>query len=569
MVDVTQLALPRASRRMRITALVLALAGVVSSGAVWSWRRDVERREFQQALLTESQNLHTLLARDVAAFFEVLDSIRQLHTISERISDEDFREFVEKGMRHQRAMLHAFGFAQSVPASQRQAFEDPGSENRARAPKIVERAPDGSFRPAGDRNHFFPLTYETPDGGLGVPKGYDLTCAEAEQAAIVRMMSSGSVTLGGRGWGPDRNDYLALAPILYMAAGTDGQPTSAFLMGFACGLFRPGELLAPVLQQAASRGLELKLIDGMPSAADIADPLVRLAPVQVADRLWTLRCVALPAFSSRYHTPQPLLLLLAGWAVTALVAAQLLLLARNARSVELAVKSRTADLSAANARLEKEMAERRRLEQEVLDIATQEKQRVGRDLHDSLGQKLTGAVYLSRALAQELGEAGASHGETAGRINEILKEAVAQSRRIARGLSPVDLSEGGLAQALRHLAADTSAVFGIQCTFHGDNAPALPAGPAAANLYQIAQEAINNAVRHGQATEITVLLEGGAAGGELVVEDNGIGLAPEATQKGGMGLRIMRYRAGVIGGELRIERGREGGTVVECRFPVA
>lgn len=560
--------LPRASRRMRVTAFVVAVAGLAMSLAAWSWRRDVEQREFGQALATETENLRAMLARDVGAFFDVLDSIRQLHTISERISDEDFREFVEKGMRHQRSVLHAFGFSQSVPHSRRAAFEHPGGADETRAPKLVERAPDGSFHPAAERNNYFPLTYESPDGGLGVPKGYDLTCANPEQEAVGRMMSSGTAVLGGTGWGPERRDYLAMAPILYVAPGEPGQAPSAFLMGFACGLFRPMDILEPALQQARSRGLDLKLIDGEPEPRDIANSDLRLAPLRVADRTWTVRCAALPAFVSRYRTFQPELLLLVGCALTALIAGQLLLLARTTRDIELAVKHRTADLSDANTRLEKEMGERRRLEQEVLDIATQEKQRVGRDLHDSLGQKLTGAVYLSRALTEELGDAGASQKESAARINEILKEAIAQSRRIARGLSPVDLSEGGLAQALRHLAAETSAVFGIQCDFHGENAPTLPPGPVAANLYQIAQEAINNAVRHGKATEITVLLEGAAGRGELIVEDNGSGIAPEATQKGGMGLRIMRYRAGVIGGELRIERGREGGTVVECRFTI-
>lgn len=549
--------------------MVVAVAGVALSVFAWSWRHRVERAEFNRAFAAECENLRALASRELSTHIRVLDSIRQLHTISEHISDDDFREFVEKGMLHQRAVLGAFGFARVITAAERASYENPSAADRQRSASIVERGPDGGLRPAGQRPQYFPLTYETPDGGLGVPRGFDLGSGAAEQAAILRMAQSGGFALGGRGWGPSQRACLALAPIFYFTPPQGGQPAAGFMIGFACGLLDPAIILEPVIRQAESRGLEVHLIDAPPETrADDAGPTALNLPLPVVDQVWTFRCVALGAFKARYHTAQPALFLAAGLVVTALLCLQLLVLARRAASIESTVRERTADLRDSHARLEREMAERRRLEQEVLDVATAEKQRVGRDLHDSLGQKLTGATYLSRTLAEELAADGSPHGGRAAQINEVLKEAVAQSRRIARGLSPVDLSEGGLAEALRHLAKETSGVFGIDCVFHGDHAPFVAAGTAASNLYQIAQEAVNNAIKHGRATEIAILLDGESGAGELVVEDNGGGLPVDAATRGGMGLRIMRYRAGVIGGELKIEPGREGGTVVVCRFPL-
>lgn len=570
---------PRASRKLRVLAAVVAVAGLSVSLTAWQWRHGIERSELTRAFVAESDNLRALAEREVANFLSVLDSIRHLHTISERISDEDFREFVDKGMQHQRAILGAFGFAQVVAADRRAAYENSSSAPSSRVVRIVERDRSGGLAPAGPRAQYFPLTYESPDGGLGIPRGFDLGSAPAEQSAIVRMMQGGGIALGGRGWGPESNAYLALAPILYVAAPQPGQPPAGFLMGFASALLRPAALLEPALRAAATRGVGIRLIDAPPAGApgpDSGDQALRVsrseasrdAPLVIADQIWTFHTEAQHGFIARHRTSQPRILLSAGLVVTGLLCWQLLLLARRAETIERVVRERTADLRESHRQLEEEMAGRRRLEQEVLDISTQEKHRVGRDLHDSLGQKLTGASYLSRALAEELSGSNVLQKETAERVNEILKEAVAQSRRIARGLSPVELSEGGLAEALVHLAKETSQVFGIRCTFHGEGAPHIAPGATATNLYQIAQEAVNNAVKHGGASEITILLENESAVGELVVEDNGKGLPAETPKRGGMGLRIMRYRANVIGGEFKLERSREGGTVVICRFPL-
>ncbi|HEY8240879.1 MAG TPA: sensor histidine kinase, partial [Kiritimatiellia bacterium] len=226
------------------------------------------------------------------------------------------------------------------------------------------------------------------------------------------------------------------------------------------------------------------------------------------------------------------------------------------------VSVRTADLQNANERIEKEMQERLRLENEILEVSSSEKERVGRDLHDSLGQKLTGAAFLSRALIDRFPDADADGKDSARKINEIIKETVTQVRRIARGLSPVELGEEGLIDALRLLAEETEQTCGISCTFKTAGDSPARTGSVALHLYHIAQEAISNAVRHGKARHITIALDPGS----MSIDDDGTGMPADATKHGGMGLKLMRYRAAMIGGSLDIGNRTGGGTRLTCRF---
>lgn len=223
-----------------------------------------------------------------------------------------------------------------------------------------------------------------------------------------------------------------------------------------------------------------------------------------------------------------------------------------------------------------DVTESRRLEDEVLQVSERERRRIGQDLHDGLGQLLTGIEFMSEVLAQRLTQSKSSAMRQAGRsaveVNRHVREAIAQARSLARGLAPIVLeSEGGLHAAFSHLAATTEQMFQAQCVFEADPEANVSDAGAAIHLYRIAQEAISNAIRHGKARRIVVRLQGGSGRTILTVKDDGTGL-PESSQRSrGMGLRIMQYRAGIIGGSLVVQRDSEGGTSVICtvRFPSA
>ena len=214
----------------------------------------------------------------------------------------------------------------------------------------------------------------------------------------------------------------------------------------------------------------------------------------------------------------------------------------------------------------RDITDRLRLEQEVLRISEFEKQRVGQDLHDTLVQHLAGTAMLSDALAHRLAAGGSRHADEALRLGQLARDAVAQARRIARGLSPASLAEGGLAIALRRLAEDTKDMFRVPSLLAVETGDRELDDALAAHLYFIAREAVSNAVRHAKPSRIRIKLAISKGKGTLTIRDNGRGIPDNSMASGGLGLRIMRYRAETVGGMLSVTGGRHGGTVVTCSF---
>ena len=213
----------------------------------------------------------------------------------------------------------------------------------------------------------------------------------------------------------------------------------------------------------------------------------------------------------------------------------------------------------------------RQLEGEIISISERERQRIGRDLHDGLCQYLAAISFTADWLRRDLHDESHPRTGTAGEIMDLLQDAITRAREMARGLSPVDRDEGGLEAALEELAASTARLTGVACSFLCDEPTLVRDNVLAVHLFRIAQEAINNALRHGRAKTVIIALE--ASHGELVlrVSDDGTGFDPTRRDRGGMGLNIMRYRTDAVGGTLEIYSNVPTGTVVACTisYPVA
>jgi two-component system sensor kinase FixL len=215
----------------------------------------------------------------------------------------------------------------------------------------------------------------------------------------------------------------------------------------------------------------------------------------------------------------------------------------------------------------RDITERKRLEREILEISDQERRRIGQDLHDGLCQHLAGIELMSQVLQQKLGTKSKAEAARAGEIARHVREAIGQTRSLARGLSPVTLESEGLASALRELAANTEKMFGIVCRVECLQAVPSSAATTGMHLYRIAQEAVSNAIKHGKATEVVIRLQPASERLVLNIMDNGCGFPKVIPRNDGMGLRIMRYRAGMIGGLLSIEQNPARGTTVSCSVP--
>jgi signal transduction histidine kinase len=207
--------------------------------------------------------------------------------------------------------------------------------------------------------------------------------------------------------------------------------------------------------------------------------------------------------------------------------------------------------------------ERKQLEQQILEISEREQRRIGQDLHDGLGQHLTGIELMTQALEQRLAGKSRTEAAQAGKIAQHVRDAIRQTRGLARGLSPVELDANGLMSALHELTANVQNMFRVKCSFRCDQPVLMAENAVATHLFRIAQEAVSNAIKHGKATEIEIAL---TIPDRLLlaIKDNGSGISSDASHGDGMGLRIMHYRAAVIGGSLAVQRDRDGGTTVVC-----
>ena len=212
-----------------------------------------------------------------------------------------------------------------------------------------------------------------------------------------------------------------------------------------------------------------------------------------------------------------------------------------------------------------ELLERsQQLEREIIDISEREQQRIGRDLHDGVCQYLAAIGFSAAILSRDLERESSIRSQKAGEIANLLQDALKRTRDLARGLSPVDRDEGGLESALNELASSTSRLSGISCSFICVGQVEIRDNARAVHLFRIAQEALNNAIKHGHPKAVVVALEASNGALSLRVSDDGVGFDPTGSERKGMGLNIMRYRARTLAGTLEIQSNSPVGTMVTC-----
>jgi PAS domain S-box-containing protein len=215
-----------------------------------------------------------------------------------------------------------------------------------------------------------------------------------------------------------------------------------------------------------------------------------------------------------------------------------------------------------------DVTERQRLEKAILEVSAREQRRIGEDLHDGLGQHLTGIAFMSKVLESKLHEKSLPESTDAEKIVRLVNEAINKTRELSRGLLPVVSDAHGLMSALTRYSEEMQDLFQITCRFECAEPVLLYDVAAATHLYHIAREAVNNAIKHGNPSHVVIGLFAKNGEGTLSVQDDGEGISEASSNHAGMGLNIMNYRANMIGGSLDIRRNFTGGTSVVCLFPL-
>jgi signal transduction histidine kinase len=595
-----------------ILATLTAVTGLCIS--LYLQSRIAQTEASTARLTAETLRLNT--EQELDLFVEVLESVRALHALSDAVNQAAMDEFIEKGLVHQRAVLGAFGLAQRISPWLRIELEKQAETQSGTGYRILQQGPDGSWVPAGRENIYYPLTWQNRAEALNIPIGFNFSSLSDEARhtieRIERTRSTALVPSPVPFAKSNAPSYWVFSPVMPRLVETNilYAPPGA-VIGFAVAILHPEDILKRVAAlSASSPKLRLNLMappdpDAKETIRLINGSWIYRYPLKAIDAQWTFEC-SLPVTVTGRRSA---VALIAGLIITALMTSQLLVLGGRTRKIEAKVRARTEDLRIANIRLEQNLHERAHLEEEMTELAARERRQIGRDLHDSLGQKLTGAVFLSRSLLnwfQEHGAWGMEHrvestadclpdiglAESEGQrsevkdrmskstpatsnqqpatqlahaktLNETLKSAVSQVRNMARGLAPVTLNDESLGEALAQLAEEMTGLYGVSCEVaECTGLPALDR-KTKEQLYLIAREAVNNAARHAQAGRVTIRLTGSESGWKLSVTDDGKGLPGNQPAGEGMGIRIMRHRAGLIGAGFSISPAPGRGTCVE------
>ena len=227
------------------------------------------------------------------------------------------------------------------------------------------------------------------------------------------------------------------------------------------------------------------------------------------------------------------------------------------------VNERTQKLNSANRELRQEIVERRRLEAEIVAITERVQSRIGQDLHDDLGQQLSALGMLASAIERDLRRDLHPKAETVARLNTLIKGAIDTTRGLAKGLYPIELEKGGFIVALEELARVTQAFSSVECIVRGK--ATFPLGESAAiHLYRIAQEAVNNALKHAAPRQIILDCTTVTGVPTLTITNDGLPFKKPRSRRHGLGLHILEYRAGLLGAEITISPGPEGGCKLTC-----
>ena len=206
-----------------------------------------------------------------------------------------------------------------------------------------------------------------------------------------------------------------------------------------------------------------------------------------------------------------------------------------------------------------------RMQKHVMHVSELERMSIGQEIHDGLGQELTGVAFLVEVLEQKMTERGYPEAADIHRIADLIGRSIDHARLMSRTMFPARLEREGIAAALEDLAGMTGGIFKIECTCEVDESLRAMDPRKSNQFYHIALEAVNNAIKHGGPTRIHITLRESGSHVVLEVWNDGCGLDEKSSRRAGIGFNIMRYRAKILNGEFRSGNARDGGFAVSVR----
>lgn len=212
----------------------------------------------------------------------------------------------------------------------------------------------------------------------------------------------------------------------------------------------------------------------------------------------------------------------------------------------------------------------KKIEREIIGISEETKRHIGQELHDDLGQYLTGIAFMSEVLSSRLKSQSHPDMQDAAKITAMVNVAISKTRDLAHGLYPVEMEEAGLCSMLQQLANNVESIYKTHCEFICEEECEVDDSLVVINLFRISQEAISNAIKHGKSTKITLKMISKPNLMTLEIADNGCGIdsSRKPDTKSGLGMNTMQYRASLLGASLHIHATPTGGTSIFISLPI-
>ncbi len=214
--------------------------------------------------------------------------------------------------------------------------------------------------------------------------------------------------------------------------------------------------------------------------------------------------------------------------------------------------------------VKEDISEKKESEKKMIDIIEEGQRQLGRDLHDGLGQELTGIAFMAKSLVQKVKKNLPDETKNIEMLVDHVNRSITQVKNISKGLYPANLEQDGLQTAIKSMAENVNQLYPVHCNFNFKNVKRLPDPASEIHLFRIAQEALNNTIKHARAKNVTINLSQIKNIVKLQIIDDGIGIGESMQKNKGLGLSIMKNRARLINATLDVRLNDQGGTLVEC-----
>ncbi len=564
--------------RPYIPIVSIICIGALLSAVTFHVIRDKELQSIKSSFKLDTEDRINAIKKEVENNLDLVRGVNSLYRSSREVTRDEFREFIKFTI--DSSTIQAIEWIPRIPHSDRDAYEEKARTDAYPDFRFTEQDTAGNMVRAGVRKEYFPVYFLEPLNDNKHIMGLDLSSDTVQMEALNKSIDTGEmaatpliplIQLKGKHYG-----FRVFLPVYLKHTPADtASLRRKNLIGFVTGVFHISAMVENTYTYLKEKGINIDIYDkdghekerflyshlsGPATSEDQAiirhkNILQTSRTINIGDREWVIKARCFPEYTDHardWHA----------WSVSISIFLFTCLLSAYIKNN---IK-RTIQISELADNLSREITARKQVEKAIIEVEERERRRIGHDLHDDLGQRLTGISFRTQGLENRLRKRFIPEAEDASRITSLIDSAKEQVKYLTCGLSPmVEKSDGNLLLVIKELVSNIKSIYRIPCLLKCDKTISVTDKTLVRQLYRIAQEAANNAVKHAKPDSIEIHITKDNDEITMTIKDDGAGIALPV-RKSGMGLEIMKYRAGMINASLIIRRDIVKGTLVTCIF---